>query len=149
MKEAFEQTPIHALLQLNIRDNTEVGYSTVDMPITPNTFGSTGNVHGGAIATMLDVACASAAARASGFEPGLNTLVTADLHVRYLGRPHGDNLRAEARVVKVGRQLVVVEGKVLDDEDRLIASADFAAMIVPLRGPLRPDAAHEPLAAEM
>jgi uncharacterized protein (TIGR00369 family) len=84
------------------------------------------------------VACGSTAARASSFVPGKNTLVTADLHVRYLGRPKGDVVRAEAHVLRSGRQLVVVECRVVDPEGNVIATADFSAMVVPLREPLRP-----------
>ena len=81
-------------------------------------FNQTGNLHGGAIATLIDVACGSTAARASSFQPGSNTLVTADLHVRYLGRPKGDVVRAEAQVMRAGRQLVVVECRVVDPGER-------------------------------
>ena len=64
--------------------------------------------------------------------------MTADLHVRYLGRPKGDLVRAHAKVLKAGRQLVVVETQVTDERDRIIAVSDFSSMIVPLRQPLRP-----------
>ncbi|MEZ5136466.1 MAG: hypothetical protein R2699_15805 [Acidimicrobiales bacterium] len=37
-----------------------------------------------------------------------------------------------------GRQLIVVECKVADSDDNLVATADFSMMIVPLRGPLNP-----------
>ena len=107
------------------------------MPVAPGAFNGSGNLHGGAIATLVDVASGSAAARAGTFRPGENTLVTADLHVRYLGRPKGTVVRAEARVMRAGRQLIVVECRVADDLGNLIAFADFAGMIVPLRQPLR------------
>jgi uncharacterized protein (TIGR00369 family) len=130
-------TPLHDLLALEI---VEIGenHSTLSMPVRPEAFNSTGNLHGGAIATLIDVAAGSAAARGSGFEPGRQSLVTTDLHVRYLGRPHGDTVYARAEVLKAGRQVIVVECRVTDPEDRLIASADFSMMIVPLRKPLRP-----------
>jgi uncharacterized protein (TIGR00369 family) len=131
------ETPLHDLLGLEI---VEIGerHSVLSMPVRPQAFNSTGNLHGGAIATLIDVAAGSAAARGSGFEPGRQSLVTADLQVRYLGRPHGDTVYARAEVLKAGRQLIVVECRVTDAEDRLIASADFSMMIVPLRKPLRP-----------
>ncbi|MGH8984574.1 MAG: PaaI family thioesterase [Acidimicrobiia bacterium] len=106
-------------------------------PERQEAFNQSGNLHGGAIATLIDVACGSMAARSSSFEPGRNTIVTADLHVRYLGRPKGDVVRAEARLLRAGRQLVVVECQVLDTLDNVIAAADFSAMVVPLRDPLR------------
>jgi uncharacterized protein (TIGR00369 family) len=135
MAERFKSTPLHALLGLDIRpyDDVPADMSIVDMPVTPDTFGSTGQVHGGAIAILFDVALASAAARSSSYEAGKNALVTADLHVRYVGRVRGTHLRAEAKVVKSGRTLVVVEGRCLDDQDNLVAVADFSATVVDLR----------------
>lgn len=144
LRAYFRSTPLHALLGLEYLDGTEgeLGVAVDDaevvvrMPVRPEACGGSGNLHGGAIATLVDVASASAAARSVGFVPGENTLVTADIHVRYLGRPHGDAVCARARVVKAGRQLIVVECRVVDDEERVIAVADFASMLVPLRQPL-------------
>jgi uncharacterized protein (TIGR00369 family) len=151
MKRRFAETPLHALLGLEILppDPDDPNLSVVTMPVTPGAFGSTGNLHGGAIATLVDVSCASAASRASVFHPGENTLVTADMHVRYLGRPKGEVVRCEGRVVRAGRSLIVVEGRVLDDLDNVLAVADFAAMVVTLREPLRPELRTDDSAVEM
>ena len=137
MKRRFAETPLHALLGLEILppDPDDPNLSVVTMPVTPGAFGSTGNLHGGAIATLVDVSCASAASRASVFHPGENTLVTADMHVRYLGRPKGEVVRCE--------------GRVLDDLDNVLAVADFAAMVVTLREPLRPELRTDDSAVEM
>jgi uncharacterized protein (TIGR00369 family) len=150
---SFRATPLHALLGLEYRDDldgepVEPGTAVVRMPVTPDAYGASGNLHGGAIATLIDVAAATAAARNSAFVPGVNTLVTADIHVRYLGRPKGDYVDARAHVVRAGRQLIVVECRVVDVEDRVIAVADFASMVVPLREPL-PGAAHDPASPEL
>ena len=150
LRAASFEIPLHKLLGLEFESPPEAdGTAVVRMPIRDEAFGSQGNLHGGAIATMVDVACALAAARNSGFEPGQNSLVTADMHVRYLARPKGAYVRAEARIVRIGRQLIVVECKVLDDEDRVIAAADFSSMIVPLRNPLRPEMPADPDSPEM
>jgi uncharacterized protein (TIGR00369 family) len=144
MREYFHATPLHALLQLDyvngIDGDVEVGVANAEvvvrMPVRAEACGGAGNLHGGAIATLVDVASATAAARSLGFVPGQHSLVTADMHVRYLGRPQGDAVFARARVVKTGRQLIVVECKVTDTEDRVIATGDFSSMLVPLRQPL-------------
>jgi uncharacterized protein (TIGR00369 family) len=130
-------TPLHELLDVEM---VEIGdrHAVLSMPVGEQALNSTGNLHGGAIATLIDVAAGTAAARGSGFEPGRQSLVTADLHVRYLGRPHGDRVYARAEVLKTGRRLVIVECRVTDREERIIAAADFSMMLVPLRGPLRP-----------
>ncbi len=148
LEARFRATPLHALLGLEFVVR-EVGHVVVTMPVRPEAFGSTGNLHGGAIATLVDVATASAASRSSSFVPGENTLVTADLHLRYLGRPKGDLVRADARVVRAGRQLVVVECKVLDPLDNIIAVGDFAGMVVPLREPLLAGTEPDPGAPEL
>lgn len=142
--------PLHTLLELSF-DRPDIGerVAEVSMPVAPNAFGFTGNLHGGAIATLVDLACALAAARFSGFDPMKESLVTADMHVRYLGRPKADTVVARAEVVKVGSQLIVVECQVIGGEDHegaehVIAIADFSMMIVPLREPLTAEVQGEP-----
>jgi uncharacterized protein (TIGR00369 family) len=138
--ERLSLTPLHSFLGFRAtRIDEEV--AVLEMPIDPNAFGGTGNLHGGALATLIDVTSAMAASRANPFDFETHSLVTADLHIRYLGRPSGgDTVRAEARVVRAGRQLIVVETRVLDESDRIIATGDFSSMLVPRREPLRPDA---------
>lgn len=148
LRRGFQTTPLHQMLGLRMV-TADPGLVVVEMPVAPGAFNQTGNLHGGAIATLADVACGSAAARASTFAPGQNTLVTADLHVRYLGRPKGDVVRAEAWVARAGRQLVVVECRVLDPLDNVIALVDFSAMVVPLREPLRPYEQADPRAPDL
>jgi uncharacterized protein (TIGR00369 family) len=133
-------TPLHRFLGLRAtRIDEEM--AILEMPVAPDAFGGTGNLHGGALATLIDVTSAMAAARQQPFDYETHSLVTADLHIRYLGRPKGDVVRAEARVVRAGRQLIVVETRVLDTEDRIIATGDFSSMLVPRRAPLVPEAA--------
>lgn len=143
LADRFVETPLHKLLGLRlVRVDKEL--VVVEMPVRDEAFNPSGNLHGGAIATLIDVSSGIAAAMNSRFVPGENTIVTADLHVRYLGRPHGDLIRAESHVLRAGRQLVVVECRVLDADDRMIASADFASMVVPFREPLDAAAASDP-----
>jgi uncharacterized protein (TIGR00369 family) len=148
MRAMLHRTPLQALLGIEI---VELGaaHSILSMPVREQAFNSTGNLHGGAIATLIDVAAGTAAALGSGFRPGKQSLVTADLHVRYLGRPHGELVYARAEVLKAGRQLIVVECRVTDGAERLIASADFSMMIVALRPPLRPTAGAKPTDPDM
>jgi uncharacterized protein (TIGR00369 family) len=135
LRQAHEATPLHQVLGLRFI-GSDADAVTVEMPVAPGAFNGSGNLHGGAIATLIDVASGSAAARAGTFRPGENTIVTADLHVRYLGRPKGTVARAQARVVRAGRQLIIVDCRVADELGNMIAVADFAAMLVPLRTPL-------------
>ena len=71
-----------------------------------------GTVHGGVLASMIDVAMGTAVSSAGGESP-----VTVSLTVTYLepGRP--GRLEARARVRKRGKRLIVVEAEVVQDED--------------------------------
>jgi uncharacterized protein (TIGR00369 family) len=76
-----------------------------------------GTVHGGVLASMLDVAMGTAVATAGGDSP-----VTVSLTVTYLepGRP--GRLEATAKVRKRGKRLLVVEGQV-EQEGDVVADA--------------------------
>jgi uncharacterized protein (TIGR00369 family) len=140
LRNAFLEVPLHKLLDFRFVE-MEAGQVVVEMPVRPEAFNGSGNLHGGALATLIDVAAGSCAARASGFDPMTQSLVTADLHVRYLGRPKTDLVRAEARLMRAGRMLIVVEVRVVDLEENLVAFADFSSMIVGRREPLQRGAA--------
>lgn len=131
--------PLHDFLGLDFTKDPNPGATAeVRMPLVPATLGLTGNPHGGAIATMIDLACALAAARASGHDPAVDSLVTADMHIRYLGSPRGgDTVTASAQVVRAGAKLIVVECRVHDSGGHLLAIADLSMMKVPLRSARR------------
>src|SRR3712207_892423 len=84
-----------------------------------------GTVHGGVLATMLDVAMGTAVATAGGDSP-----VTVSLTVTYLepGRP--GRLTASAKVRKRGKRLLVVEGQVEQDGD-VVADALATFSVTP------------------
>jgi uncharacterized protein (TIGR00369 family) len=136
LRNAFLEVPLHKLLDFRFVE-MEAGVVVVEMPVRPEAFNGSGNLHGGALATLIDVAAGSCAARASGFDPMTQSLVTADLHVRYLGRPKTDLVRAEARLMRAGRMLIVIEVRVVDLDENLVAFADFSSMIVGRREPLQ------------
>ncbi|HUV11321.1 MAG TPA: PaaI family thioesterase [Acidimicrobiia bacterium] len=148
LRTTFYEMPLHRLLGLRFVEN-EAGRVVVEMPVRQEAFNGSGNLHGGAIATLVDVAAGSCAARASGFDAVTQSLVTADIHVRYLGRPKGDVVRADARLVRAGRMLIVVEVRVLDPDDNVIAVADFSSMVVPRREPLREGTTSDPSAPDL
>ncbi len=133
----LDPIPLHAMLALGFElVDDDPGRAEVRMPVAPAALGFTGNLHGGAIATMVDLAGALAAVGRTGFDPQRESLVTSDMHIRYLGRPRTDTVVARAEVVRAGRQLIVIDCRVTDEDDHLIAVADVSMMIVPLRTPL-------------
>jgi uncharacterized protein (TIGR00369 family) len=136
MAQAFLDVPLHGLLGLEVIDVGRPGVASMAIPLEQPALGATGQLHGGVVAVLCDLVCAAAATTATTYDHTTTALVTADLHVRYLGAARGQRAIATAQVVKSGRTLIVVEADVRDSEDRLVARADFSASLVPLRQPL-------------
>jgi uncharacterized protein (TIGR00369 family) len=90
------------------------GASAAYWPLGPHLRNHVGQIHGGALFGTLALAatvCAPTQAR-----PRL-----VEQHVQLLRAPAGDELRVHARVLRQGRQLISVEGEVLDVGGRVIA----------------------------
>ncbi len=77
-------------------------------------------VHGGMLATLLDMAMGQACAGELG---GKESFLTASLHVEFYRSASPGTLRAEARVVHRGRQAVYCAAEVYDGRGTLLASA--------------------------
>ena len=57
---------------------------------------------------------------------------TSDMHIRYLGAAtEGSVLRAESRVQRAGRTLIVMDVRVTDQDGRLVAVGDLALAPAP------------------
>ena len=81
-----------------------------------------GTVHGGLIATMIDVAMGTAVSTTGGQSP-----VTVSLAVTYLAPGRPGRLTATAKVRKKGKRLLVAEAEVVQDDDVVAdALATFA-----------------------
>jgi uncharacterized protein (TIGR00369 family) len=132
MQDAFRGVPLHDLVGIDLKA-VGGGRAVVEIPLSGGALSSFGALHGGAVGVLVDVVSAAAASTSPALDHATSTLVTSDLHVRYLGRARGDHVRAEARVVKAGRSLVVVDTEVVDSEGTLVATADVAMSIVPHR----------------
>ena len=99
----------HVALQVEPQDD---GTSAVVVDAGEEHLNPRGSVHGGVLATIIDVAMGTAVATTGGEAP-----VTVSLSVTYLepGRP--GRLEGRARVRKRGKRLVVVEAEVVQDGD--------------------------------
>ena len=115
-------------------DLTEVerGRAVFEAIATTDHYNPAGGVHGGFTATLLD-SCMTCAVQ-SALKPGLGC-TTLDLNIHYT-RGATDKtgvLRAEGKVVHVGRQMATAEGRVTDPQGRIIAHATTSCLIFPLR----------------
>lgn len=117
--ERFDDIPFHQYLGLTLAewgtDRARLRLTLTEQ--TPTGIG--GSVNGGVIATIVDMAAIPAVF--SGLREGSQPAGTADLQVTYLRQSHGAWIDAEARVIKRGRQLCVVEVSVTDDRGELCA----------------------------
>jgi uncharacterized protein (TIGR00369 family) len=90
-----------------------------------------GAVHGGYAATLLDSACGCATHSCLDARQGYTTL---ELKIAY-HRPLTDTsgpVRAEGRVLSVGRRVAFAEGKLIDAQGRLCASATSTLLLFDL-----------------
>ena len=88
-----------------------------------------GTVHGGIIATLLDSAMTVAVVTVL---PDGATTTTLGLEVKYL-RPvavDAGELRAEGVVVHAGRRVATAEGRLLDSDGRLLATATTTCLVL-------------------
>ena len=85
-------------------------------------------VHGGVIATLIDIA--GAAGSASGADSTKTTRgATTSLVVNYLNAANGIDLEAEATVIKRGRDLTVTEIAVRGPERQLVATGTVTSKL--------------------
>lgn len=115
----FDELPFHRYLGLTLEERRD-GYARLRLTITEQTpTGVGGSVNGGVIATLIDMAAIPAVF--TGLREGARPAGTADLQVTYLRQAHGAWIDGEARVLKRGRQLCVVEVDVKNDRGELCA----------------------------
>jgi uncharacterized protein (TIGR00369 family) len=79
-----------------------------------------GVVHGGILAALADTA--SAIAAYTKVAPG-TAIATVELKINYLEAVPGGSVRAEATVLRAGRNFVVVECELIDSRGKLAAKA--------------------------
>ena len=84
--------PLHNLLGFEVHPEPDGPISRVDMPVRAESFGVNDNLHGGALATLVDLTSALAAVRKRTIDLEVESLVTADIHIRYLGQPRTDTM---------------------------------------------------------
>jgi uncharacterized protein (TIGR00369 family) len=92
-----------------------------------------GAVHGGYAATLLDSACGCAVHSKLAAGDGYTTLELKIAYHKAISE-HTGKVRAEARVLSFGRRVAFSEGKLLDKEGRLLASATSTLLVIPSQG---------------
>jgi uncharacterized protein (TIGR00369 family) len=106
-------------------------FARVRMPYRADLTNSGGTFHGGALATLLDVALCCAA-RPS--ETAELMVVTIDLSVHFIASSDRDVI-AQARCLKRGKSVAFSQGEVRSLDGELLATATATLKLVPRRRP--------------
>jgi len=93
-----------------------------------------GSVHGGYAATLLDSACGCAVHSKLTAEQGYTTLELKVAYHRPLTETSGP-VRAEGRILSIGRRAAFAEATLTDRDGRLCASATSTLLVFPLDRP--------------
>ena len=111
----------------------EVAKGRVAVGFEPQEFhyNSLGSVHGGVIATVLDIVLGSAVHSTLKAGQGFTTLTMELKYHRAVSVKTG-KLKAVAEVVTRGRDIVTADAKLIDPRDRLFATATSTLMIFAL-----------------
>ena len=112
MKPYEGATPFHASLGVALNVDEDNGAVIAEMDIRDDLRGPVGSLEGGVVATLLDIAGASAAARAMGA-----MVATADMTVKFLAPGRVGPVRA----TDVCRGLKLDKSTLSRDLDRLLA----------------------------
>ncbi|MER5831411.1 PaaI family thioesterase [Streptomyces sp. NPDC002130] len=110
-------------------DEVDHGRIVISLDTRPDFANPLGTVHGGIAATLLDSAMGCAVHTTL---PAGTRYTTLELKVNYIraARTNGQTLTAEGTVIHTGRRTATAEGKVLDEQGKLIAHATTTCMIL-------------------
>ena len=103
------------------------GTARLSVPVEANLMNSMGNVHGGVIMSLLDVALCTAART---LHPESLGVITINLSVSFIDAGSGAKLYADARVLKDGRSMSFVEGEAKNEDGTLVAKATATVRVL-------------------
>lgn len=123
-----EQPPVAKLVGFAMTE-VEPGRAVFEMEAGPQHASPLGSVHGGVICDLVDGAMG--VSHASLLDDG-ETFTTLELKINFMKPVWSGHLRAEGKVIKQGRTIGLVEGRVTDESGSLVAYATSTCMT--LRG---------------
>ena len=121
--QAFGTFFLAKLLGLEIRFEDET--CLVDMPVRDFAFNPQGSLHGGIIATVLDISMGHLIHHVTG-----HGAATLEMKISYLRPATKGRLTSVGRFVRRGRRVSYLESRMSDEEGRIVATAS-ATWIMP------------------
>ena len=130
--QSFKSQSMMKTLEARIH-KVEKGKVTLEAPLLPSTLQQQGYVHAGLTFSIGDSAAGYAALT---LLPEDQEVMTAEIKINLLAPADGELLRAEGRVVKRGKRLVVVTSEIhalKDGKKKLIAIMQGTMIPVPVK----------------
>lgn len=121
--------PLQAHLGMNVA-SPSTGHGVAELEVTDALHNPNGVLHGAVLFAMVDTAMG--AATMSVLDEG-TPCASIEVHLRFLRPAPSGRLTADVEVLKAGRRIVQLEGRVHDDTGELIATAtgSFAVISIP------------------
>ena len=127
LKAAGRRPPMLETMDFELAE-VEHGFAAFEGTPDRRFYNPLGSVHGGYAATLLDSACGIAVHSQMSAEQAYTTLELKVAYHRSLSDRSG-RVRAEGRVISIGRQAAFAEGKLFDGTGRLCASATSTLLV--------------------
>lgn len=118
--------PYWQLLGAQVEEVGE-GYACISLPLDPRLNNSDGSAHGGALASLVDMAVARALRTL--YDGTIVGHATVELNISFLRPARGQRLTAEGRILRLGSTVAVGEVQVGGDDGRLVATGRATYMI--------------------
>jgi uncharacterized protein (TIGR00369 family) len=127
INELNSSIPLHKFLGVRIAAQGS-GSSLVELPFTDAARGYVAPLHGGVIATLVDVACASTLSEL--FDMSVEIPVSTDLQIRYFRQPRAWPVVAEGRLVNRSKTMLAVDCVVRDAGGAEVARGSGTYVVV-------------------
>lgn len=128
-----EQFPFFRLIGLEVVD-VGPGWSKTRLAHRPDLTQPAGIMHGGVISSLIDTGIAHALMmtdRLTELRREGGALVSVDLRVKFIRPVSSGTIACDAKIVRLGRQIVHAEAVVTGDEGKEVARGDAIYMAVP------------------
>jgi uncharacterized protein (TIGR00369 family) len=129
-KESFDRQGLMSLLGAELVEAAE-GRAVIEVPYRNDLTQQNGYFHGGVVTAIADTACGYAAFTTI---PPDASVLTVEFKINLMNPAAGERLRAEARVHKAGRTLVVASATVMVSRgEKTVSCGEMLGTFIVLR----------------
>ena len=124
VKKDFEESAYWQFLGLKMKE-LSVGRAELELPFNPSFKNARDIVHGGVIASMLDMTMG-----VLGKSLGYDEVMTLNMGIQFLKPVGEETIYSEASIINEGRSASLIEAKLLDESGNIIAHSTGAFKLV-------------------